>query len=151
MSGYGTGIGSHTLTATATDNAGRQATATLSYSVIFSWSGFFSPVDNLPKWNSAKAGSSIPVKFSLSGDQGLSILAGGSPSMVPVACPNASVAVDAIEVYVSATNSKLIYDATADQYNYVWKTDKAWAGRCYQLNVTLVDGTTHSALFQFTK
>ena len=30
---------------------------------------------------------------------------------------------------------------------YVWKTDKAWAGTCRQLDVKLNDGTTHSAKF----
>ena len=59
---------------------------------------------------------------------------------------------DPIEEYVTTTaNSKLIYDALANQYNYVWKTDKAWAGKCFRLDVKLNDDTTHSANFQFTK
>ena len=39
------------------------------------FTGFFSPVDNLPTVNVAKAGSTIPVKFSLGGNRGLGILA----------------------------------------------------------------------------
>jgi extracellular elastinolytic metalloproteinase len=31
----------------------------------------------------------------------------------------------------------------------VWKTNKAWAGTCRQLIVTLVDGTSHRADFKF--
>ena len=59
---------------------------------------------------------------------------------------------DPIEEYETITaNSKLIYDALAGQYNYVWKTDKAWAGKCFRLDVKLDDNTTHSANFQFTK
>ena len=27
-------------------------------------------------------------------------------------------------------------DAATDQYNYVWKTDKAWAGTCRQLDLS---------------
>ncbi len=36
--------------------------------------------------------------------------------------------VDAIEQTVTAGNSTLTYEATAQQYVYVWKTDKAWPG-----------------------
>ena len=43
----------------------------------------------------------------------------------------------------------LTYDASNDQYKYVWKTDKAWKGSCRQLVVKLADGTTHVAGFQF--
>jgi hypothetical protein len=56
---------------------------------------------------------------------------------------------DEIEQTVTAGASSLNYDAASGQYNYVWKTDKAWAGSCRQLIVRLVDGTDHVALFQF--
>ena len=36
----------------------------------------------------------------------------------------------------------LSYDAASQRYHYVWKTNKAWAGTCRQLIVTLVDGST---------
>jgi len=32
---------------------------------------------------------------------------------------------------------------------YVWKTNKAWAGTCRQLDVQLSDGTDHLADFEF--
>ena len=54
--------------------------------VHWPFTGFFSPVDNLPTLNIAKAGSTIPVKFSLGGDYGLSILAVGSPKLVKITC-----------------------------------------------------------------
>jgi hypothetical protein len=38
---------------------------------------------------------------------------------------------------------------SADRYNYVWKTDSAGAGTCRQLNVTLSDGSMHTAKFKF--
>jgi hypothetical protein len=52
---------------------------------------------------------------------------------------------------VNAGGSSLNYDATADQYIYVWKTDKAWANSCRQLRVKLADGTLHVANFKFTR
>jgi hypothetical protein len=45
----------------------------------------------------------------------------------------------------------LNYDAEADVYTYVWKTEKSWAGKCGTLTVRLADGTTHTALFSFVK
>ena len=136
----------------ASDNVGNNATKSCSYSVIYNWNGFFSPVENPTAWNSAKAGQSIPVKFSLGGDQGLNIFASGYPKIFSIACPNGGSTPDPIEEYATTTaNSKLIYDALASQYNYVWKTDKAWAGKCFRLDVKLNDDTTHSANFLFTK
>ena len=44
----------------------------------------------------------------------------------------------------------MTYDATAGQYVYVWKTDKAWAGTCRKLTVNL-KGTSKQALFKLTR
>ena len=38
-----------------------------------------------------------------------------------------------IEQTATAGASGLQYDAASNQYTYVWKTEKAWAGRCRQL------------------
>ena len=57
---------------------------------------------------------------------------------------------DAIET-VTSGSSGLTYDSTSDQYTYVWKTQKAWAGTCGQLQVKLTDNTTHTANFSFKK
>ncbi len=94
------------------------------------------------------AGQAIPVKFSLSGNKGLNIFATGSPLSQAIAC-NFSGGTSDIEDTVTAGASSLSYDATSDQYSYVWKTDKAWKGTCRQLVVMLNDGTTHVANFQF--
>ncbi len=149
---------------TAKDNVGHDsAVATCSYSVIYDWTGFFQPIDNNPDqsgalalatvWNSAKAGSAIPVKFSLGGDQGLDIFQSTptSPSALKVTCPGSSVLVDAIEELGTATTSGLKYDSISQQYNYTWKTGTALANTCQRLTVTLKDGTSHYAFFKFTK
>ena len=116
--------------------------------VVYSFSGFFRPVDNTPTLNLAKAGSAIPVKFSLGGDEGLSIFATGYPRWQKISC-DTSALLDAIEETVTAGSSSLSYDAITDRYVYVWKTDKAWAGTCRQLIVRLDDGTDHMANFKF--
>jgi hypothetical protein len=118
--------------------------------VMHPFTGFFQPIDNLPTVNTVKAGSAIPAKFSLGANLGLSILAPGSPGSHQVSCAS-GVATDAIEQTVTAGSSTLQYDPTANQYTYVWKTDKSWAGTCREIDLTLNDGTTHSAMFQFTR
>jgi hypothetical protein len=144
-------VGPHTVYApTAYDNVGHSSPpSNCSYSVIYSWNGFFQPIDNSGVLNVAKAGSAIPVKFSLSGDQGLGILT-GSPTAAKVSC-DASTPSDVIEQLATSTTSGLKYDATADQYNYTWKTASSYAGTCQKLTVQLTDGTSHTALFKFTK
>jgi hypothetical protein len=114
----------------------------------YNFTGFFQPVDNLPTFNLVKAGSSIPVKFSLGGDKGLNIFLNGYPLSQQIAC-DSNLSLDNIEQTVTAGGSSLSYDASTDQYTYVWKTNKAWAGTCRQLVVTFNDGTYHRANFSF--
>jgi hypothetical protein len=116
----------------------------------YPFGGFFEPVNNPPTVNVAKAGSAIPVKFSLGGDRGLSILAENSPGSQAISCVTGAPS-DEIETTVSAGSSSLTYDAATGQYVYVWKTEKAWASTCRRLDVTLTDGTIHSASFQFKR
>jgi hypothetical protein len=59
-----------------------------SFSINYVFLGFFQPVDNTI-WNSVQAGSTIPVKFSLNGNQGLNIFAANFPQVVTVTCLSA--------------------------------------------------------------
>ena len=139
--------GTHTVWVRATDPNGLSATDQATVNVTYNFSGFFQPVDNLPTLNVVKAGSAIPVKFSLNGNQGLNIFEAGYPSSVLINCDTGAPQ-DAIEVTVTAGNSSLSYNAATDTYTYIWKTDKAWTG-CRQLVVRLNDGTDHLVNFKF--
>ncbi len=141
-------VGAKSFTVSAADNAGNPASLTHHYSVVYNFSGFFQPVDNLPTLNVVKGGAGVAVKFSLGGDQGLGVLAAGFPTSRPVTCDSAAPS-DPIEETMVAGNSGLSYDALTDVYAYTWKTNKAWAGTCRQLIVKLVDGTEHTANFKF--
>jgi hypothetical protein len=150
----GESVGSYTISATLLP-AAILSNYTITYntavfSIIYNWSGFFQPVDNLPTINSVNAGRAIPVKFSLHGNQGLGIFLSGYPS-APVAACDAGAPVATIEETTTAGNSSLSYDPGSDQYIYVWKTDKAWAGQCRQLIIKLNDNSTHWVIFKFTK
>jgi CSLREA domain-containing protein len=141
-------VGSHTFTVTGADLAGNSATATSTYNVVFGFSGFLQPVENLPALNIANAGGAIPVKFSLGGNHGLAIFAAGYPASSPILC-DASEPGTVVEATVTASSSSLSYSAATDQYNYVWKTDRFWRGTCRMLVFRFNDGTEHLAKFRF--
>jgi hypothetical protein len=145
------GTGSFTATCSgATDLAGNSSGASATYTVLYNWSGFFQPVDNLPTINTVNAGQAIPVKFSLGGDFGLNIFASGYPVSQNVSCGSGgSGSSDPVEETVTAGSSTLQYDPATQSYTYVWKTAKGWAGSCRLLTVRLIDGSEHTALFQF--
>ena len=83
-------VGTKTATVpagTATDVAGNaSAEVSCSYSLVYDWSDFVSPIDTGDGVNSVKAGSSVPVKFSLAGSQGDEVLAPDSPTVEFGAC-----------------------------------------------------------------
>ena len=141
-------VGTTTVNVTATDPTGNTATGSFTVTVLHNFSGFLQPVENLPTLNIANAGQAVPVKFSLSGNKGLNIFAAGYPASGEVAC-DASEPGSVIEETVSAGGSSLSYDATADRYTYVWKTQKAWKGTCRILSLRLTDGSDHFAKFRF--
>jgi len=141
-------VGTTTVTATARDASGNTAACTFTVTVDYGFSGFFAPVANPPAINRVNAGRAIPVNFSLSGYKGLAIFAAGSPASGPVACDFTAPVVD-VTGTETAGGSSLSYDPSSDQYTYVWKTEKAWAGTCRQLVVALADGTVHRANMSF--
>ena len=125
------------------------ATKSVSLAVRYQWSGFFDPVDNAGRLNTAKAGVAIPVRFSLGGNRPAPVLASGSPEVRSVSCPWWPT--DAIEQTVSASSSSLRYDAPTARYIYTWKTSASWANSCRKLTVILKDGTLHEATFRFSR
>jgi hypothetical protein len=118
--------------------------------LVYAFNGFYQPVNNEPVVNTTKAGSAIPVKFSLGGDKGLNVFQSGYPTQVAHNCQSGA-PTDQIEQTVTAGNSSLSYDSTSNIYTYVWKTDKTWAVTCRELTLRFRDGTTAKAAFGFSK
>ena len=140
-------VGSTIVTVTATDDLDNTATATFRVNVLFNFSGFMRPIDPFPMLNIATAGSSVPVKFSLSGNKGLDILASGYPASSPVACNDNEPGSTVEET--TAGGGGLAYDADSDQYIYVWKTTKTWKSTCRIFILKLSDGSEYYARFSF--
>jgi hypothetical protein len=120
------------------------------FEVQYPFSGFFQPVDPEPTVNTVKAGAAVPVRFSLGGDQGMSIFWQGYPRSVQTQCISGAL-VDVINETVTAGASSLSYDGSTKQYTYVWKTDKTWANSCRQLQLRLTDGEVYTARFNFSR
>ena len=139
---------SRTIRVQVTDGGGLTATDEATVVVIYNFNGFFQPIDNLPVLNVVRAGSAVPVKFSLGGNKGLAIFEAGYPKSEAIAC-DSTVPVSGVDETSTAGSSGLSYNAITDQYTYVWKTEKPWANSCRQLVVKLQDGTFHRANFKF--
>jgi hypothetical protein len=140
-------IGTFVVRVRATDSGGLTAIAPTTVTVIFNWTGFFPPIAAEPVVNVVRAGSAVPVKFSLGGDRGTEILAAGFPVSLPMDCTTGDLSPGVPTA--TAGGSTLAYDASSGQYVYVWKTDRSWSGSCRRLVVQLADGTLHEAVFQF--
>jgi len=141
-------FGTYTVTVSVTDKDGGKGSNASVHAVIFKWSGFYAPVKNLPTFNAVKAGSVVPVKFSLGKYEGMNIVAPGYPQYALIACTTGAALGGGGQTNQPGATS-LFYHPGGLLYTYLWKTDKAWAGSCVQLVVKLVDGTTHLANFKF--
>ncbi len=115
----------------------------------YDFTGFFAPVDSAPAVNVVKAGAAVPVRFSLGGFHGTDVFAPGSPRSMSIACDFMADPND-VKVIERSGASELSYDSDSDQYHFVWKTERAWANTCRQLDVVLQDGSHHRANFRFT-
>ena len=118
----------------------------------FSFTGFFSPVDNPPAVNTGRTGRAYPVKFRITNLSGpvTTVQAVLSIRSVRVRCGTLSGdATDALET-TAAGASALRYDTTSNQFVYNWKTPDTPG--CYELRVSLADGTTvATANFNLTR
>ena len=142
-------VGMHSFAIQAVDLAGNSTTQSVSYVVQYSFNGFGSPIVNSPYINAVSAGSTVPVKWQLQDANGAYVSSLSSfLSLVsyPVTCPGAPAV--AISSSTTTGDSTPHYDSSSNQFVYNWKTDGSWSG-CRTLSVTLADGTSHRALFQF--
>ncbi len=147
LSGTPTAPGQYPFTVTASNGVGATASVSVIVRIEYAFSGFTGPVDNPPMVNTVKAGSAVPVKFSLGGNYGLNIFtaSAGGPTFTVGSCTGGTE--DPVTVNTTPT-SELSYDPASGQYTYVWKTTKGMANQCGTLNLNLNDGSTHTALFK---
>jgi CSLREA domain-containing protein len=159
VTGYSNAIGAHTLTATATDNAGNQSTSTLTYTVGFQAGNILAPVSapSGDQTNPAasdlqvfKIKSTVPLKFQFYLDSAKTTLLttppAGSTAFLTVAKYNGSTTSTDQTALVTGSadtgNQFRWTGATAYQYVYNMATSQLTPGT-YDCTITLkaADGT----------
>ncbi|MEU7909159.1 hypothetical protein [Actinoplanes sp. NPDC049118] len=121
-------VGEHVITVTARDSAGQTSTATVRITVLsaYTFGGFESPVVT-PGPTSIKAGSTIPLKWSISG-----------PGV------NAGT-VKSARFLTDGASYKMVKSGPHWHLNV--QTPKTWAATTQVFRITLVDGSTYEAEF----
>jgi hypothetical protein len=140
-------LGTKTISVTAKDVVGNTFTLTRNYKVVYAFQGFFDPVRNPPALNAQNAGSVVPMKFSLGGNQGLNIFANGFPKSQQINCTTKALMGNPAST--AAQPPGLKYVASSNSYEYLWSTDARWKGTCRAFFLGLKDGTSPRADFRF--
>jgi hypothetical protein len=143
VSGYSTAVGTHTVSASATDKAGNSASASATYTVLpWSLAGFYAPVEMNGVYNLVRGGSPVPLKFEVfAGPKELtSTSVVTSFTQTRITCDGSALTGD-VEI------TSLQYDATAGQFIQKWQTPRQ-PGACYRVTMMTRDGSSLVAFFR---
>lgn len=153
VSGYETSVGTHTVTASASDLAGNTNTDGAEYTVLaWSLTGFYRPVE-MPTtesptlYNTVKGGSTVPLKFEVyAGPTELTATAViQSFGVSKTACVPGS-GDDPVD-FTTTGGTSLRYDEVEGQFVQNWQTPKG-SGNCYRVTMTTQDGSFLVAYFK---
>jgi hypothetical protein len=147
--------GTHVLAVEFTPNdlnyTGNAAAVSIDVSLAASllhFRGFFKPVRNAPMFNRVKAGEAVPIRFTVDGYRGATVLKAGSPTSSPISCQTVR-SENIVDETEPANYGGLRQDGAKFKFKYIWKTNPNWAGSCRKFVLTLVDGSSYEALFRF--
>lgn len=137
-------VGIKKLTVKAKDKAGNEAEQTISYNVIYSFSGILAPIRNDGR-SIFKLGSTIPIKFNLKDGQGNFITNASAKLSVQKFGNNEPMGdpIEAISTAASTTGNLFRYDNSGNQYIFNLST-KALSSGAWQLQILLDDGSLHT-------
>lgn len=135
-------LGTTTVQCEATDQAGNTAAGGFTVTVTYSWSGFLQPVTEDGS-SVFKLGSTVPVKFQLTGASSGVQGAAAKFSYVKLSSLVAGTAMQPSSTAAPTSGNLFRYDAGKGQYIYNWGTKGLTAGT-YQLRIDLGDGASHT-------
>jgi hypothetical protein len=120
--------------------------------ILYNFTGFFQPVDNLPTLNSANSGQAIPLKWRITDANGNPVtnLANVTVKVTSLAC---SLGTTPDLPQESAPGNSGWQDQGNGNYQFNWKTPKEYAKSCKTVKLDLGEGPgmERTALFQFPK
>ncbi|MGE5690005.1 MAG: PxKF domain-containing protein [Pseudomonadota bacterium] len=148
VSGYSAAVGTHTVTASAKDEAGNASSDSVTYTVL-AWTlrGFYQPVDMNGVFNVVRNGSTVPLKFeAFAGSSELTDVAAVKSLAVSTVACTTSASLDEIEVTATG-GTTLRYDSVGGQFVYNWQTPRQ-PGQCYRVTMTTQDGSSLVAYFK---
>ena len=96
-----------------------------------------------------RAGDAIPIVFSLGGDQGLDVLADGSPSSVQTDCEHPGTPTGGEPASSQSGRGPDASTRWTGHYVFMWQTRKAWAGTCRTFVLGLRDGSVERLTVSF--
>jgi hypothetical protein len=132
--------GAHTATTPiAKDLADNTNMASCTYYVVYKFSGFFAPIDNLPAINDATGGQGIPIRWRITDVNDVPITdptSFVSVTVTSLSC-SSSTTTDAIEEY--ATGGSGLRKLGNGDWQFNWATLKNYRNSCKTMKLNLKD------------
>jgi hypothetical protein len=148
-------IGPKTIKVKVRDDDGGYAERLFNFTVVYTFSGFFAPVDRPNMMNVSKAGQAIPLKWRLTdaAGNGVAGVTGVTIQSYNVGC-SAGSGTDLIEEYAAGLSG--LQDLGDGYYQFNWKTPGSYANTCKSIALAFGTGglgytTTPAAFFTFKK
>jgi hypothetical protein len=137
-------LGLTTVHCSATDAAGNTSNGSFSVTVTYAWSGILQPI-NGDGSSVFKLGSTVPVKFALTGASTGISAASATLSFAKISNGVDGSVVEATSTSNATTGNAFRYDATSGQYIFNWSTKGMLSGT-YRLTINLGDGVSRSII-----
>jgi hypothetical protein len=148
VGGNSAGVGGFGYAAAVGDKAGNSRAAAASWSVVYGFGGFAAPLNDPAVTPGAatsifKAGSTVPVAFSLKKANGQVATPTNKPTWVSVVKGAKTTAPvnEAVSNAAGTSGSAFVWRNSRWEFN--WSTKGLAAGYLYRIGVKLDDGTTH--------
>jgi hypothetical protein len=138
-------LGTTSVNCSATDAAGNNATKSFTVTVTYAWSGFLQPVEPPDAQGISpsvfKAGSTVPIKFALTGDSAGITTATARISYAKISSSVVGSQIEATSTAAATTGNLFRYDPATGLYIFNWSTKGLTPGT-YQITIDLGDRVT---------